>query len=266
MGHKILIVDDEPAVLDILKRRLEADGYQVITAANGVEGLAKFKAEKADLVMTDVMMPGLTGYEFFEGLRTLDGGTTGPVIVTSARGSLGQFFDAWDIVAFVKKPYDTALLLKTIREILTSSAPKPPVEKVVTVPKNDSLRTILLAGVSEFAMKKVKEFLEQNACTVVQGLDEEDTFKTALKIKPDFILFEFWEEAERFDAVKLFRYLSANSTTRQVPYAVFCKSPLQNDARKDFNAKHLLVFTDAVELVNHIESLMQTREFQKRSY
>ena len=253
-------------MLDILKRRLEAEKYQVILASTGAEGLAKFKAEKSDLVITDVMMPGLTGYEFFAELRKLEGGATVPVIVISARDSMKQFFDTWAIAAFVKKPYDAPLLLKTIRETHGVSSPKSPVVKPAAIPQNDGLRTILLAGVSEFALKKAKEVLEQNACVVVQGLDEEDAFKTARKIKPDFILFEFWEDAERFDAAKLFHYLSADSVTRQVPYAVFCKPALQNDARKNFNAKHLLVSSDAAELVAHIESLMQTPEFKKRSY
>ena len=62
----------------------------------------------------------------------------------------------------------------------------------------------------------------------------------------------------KFDAAKLFHAL----VTRAIPYAVFCRSALQNDARKNFNTQHLLAFTDAVELVNSLKSLMQTPEFK----
>ncbi len=267
MAHKILIVDDEPALLLILKGRLEAEQYQVVTAGDADEGLAKFKSEKPNLVITDVMMPGLSGYEFFEALRKLGGeGATVPVIVTSARGSMSQFFDTWAITAFVPKPFDMPLLVKKVKEAMPAPVLTHPVAKAAPVPIKGEQRTALLAGVSEFELRKMKDFLEQNLCTVVQGLDEEDAFRTARKLKPDFIFFEFWEDPTRFDAAKLLHYLKADSITQQIPYAVFCKPALVNDANKSFNTKHLLVACDAAELVNHLESLMQTPEFRKRSY
>ena len=270
MGHKILIVDDEPVMLLILKSRLEAEQYEIVTAKDGTEGLAKFKTEKPDLVITDVMMPGLSGYEFFEALRKSGKeGASVPVIVTSARGSMSQFFEAWQIAAFIPKPFDMPLLVKEIKEALWVPLEAPPGEPVAPVtpvqPKGD-LRTILLVGVSEFEMRKVKAFLEENSCSVVQALDEQDALKTAKKLKPDFIFIEFWEDATRFDAVKLSHSLRANSITQQIPYVVFCKPALLNDASKDFNSKHLMGAADAAGLVNSIESLMQTPEFRKRSY
>ena len=267
MGHKILIVDDEPAMNLIMKNRLEKEQFQVVTATDGAEALAKFKAEKPDLVITDVMMPGLSGYEFFDLLRkTGKEGAVVPVIVTSARGSMEQFFDKWAIAAFIPKPFDAPFLIQEIRRILSSHRSTPLVGKIETVQKKMGQRTVLLVGVSEFEMRKVKDFLEQNLCTVVPGLDEEDAFETARKIAPDFIFIEFWEEATKFDAVRLHQALATDSLTRQIPYAVFCRSALQNDARKNFNTKHLLVFKDAVELVHSIESFMQNPEFKKRSY
>ena len=179
------------------------------------------------------MMPGLSGYEFFEALRKLGGeGAAVPVIVTSARGSMAQFFDAWAIVEFIPKPFEMSLFLKKIREIFSPHAAAHSSGEVASVPKTGDQRTVVLVGVSEFEMRKAKDFLEQNSCVVVQALDEGDAFKTCQKLKPDFILIEFWDNEARFDAANLHHALAADPITKQIPYAVFCNPALQNEAGK----------------------------------
>ena len=73
MGGKVLLVDDEPAILKILKDRIEAEQHTVVVAQSGKEALEKFKDEQPDLIITDVMMPEMSGYEFFEALRGMGG-------------------------------------------------------------------------------------------------------------------------------------------------------------------------------------------------
>ena len=62
MPHKILVVDDDPDILDALSMILESQGYQVVTARDGVEGLANLKAEKPDLLVLDLLMPKMDGF------------------------------------------------------------------------------------------------------------------------------------------------------------------------------------------------------------
>ncbi len=62
MPQKILVVDDDPDILDALSMILESQGYQVVTARDGVEGLANLKAEKPDLMILDLMMPKMDGW------------------------------------------------------------------------------------------------------------------------------------------------------------------------------------------------------------
>jgi len=61
--RKILIVDDEPAIIDILSSRLQASGYEICIARDGVESIEKVKSEKPDLIIMDVLMPRMTGFE-----------------------------------------------------------------------------------------------------------------------------------------------------------------------------------------------------------
>lgn len=62
MGYKILIADDEAEIRDVLRLYLEKDGYEVAEASDGVEAMEKLRKEKPDLVILDIMMPGLDGY------------------------------------------------------------------------------------------------------------------------------------------------------------------------------------------------------------
>ena len=62
MPHKILVVDDDPDILDALSMILESKGYQVVTAQDGIEGLASLKAEKPDVLILDLLMPKMDGF------------------------------------------------------------------------------------------------------------------------------------------------------------------------------------------------------------
>jgi DNA-binding response OmpR family regulator len=62
MREKILLVDDDPDILDAISMILESQGYQVVTARDGVEGLANLKAEKPDLMILDLLMPNMDGF------------------------------------------------------------------------------------------------------------------------------------------------------------------------------------------------------------
>lgn len=84
---KILFVEDDPLILKIYTTRLTADGYQVITAENGEEGLAKAQADVPDLVVLDVMMPKMDGFAVLEKLRSNEQFRTIPILLYS---NLGQ--------------------------------------------------------------------------------------------------------------------------------------------------------------------------------
>jgi DNA-binding response OmpR family regulator len=83
MAPKILVVDDDPKIIKIVQHALAREGFEVISAANGFEALDKVKKISPDLVLLDLMMPGMDG---FETLQKLQGVSGAPVIILSARG------------------------------------------------------------------------------------------------------------------------------------------------------------------------------------
>jgi two-component system response regulator MprA len=84
----VLVVDDEPAVRESLTNSLEFEGYEVVTASDGLEALDKAEAEKPDLVVLDVLMPRLDGLTACRRLRAR--GDTTPVLMLTARDMVGD--------------------------------------------------------------------------------------------------------------------------------------------------------------------------------
>ena len=84
--NKILVVDDSPTERHVLVERLTRKGYQVLTAESGEEGIEKAKSEQPDLVLMDVVMPGLNGYQATRTLTRDDATKHIPVIVCTSKG------------------------------------------------------------------------------------------------------------------------------------------------------------------------------------
>ena len=114
----ILVVDDDQAVRDSLKRSLQYSGYDVATASDGVEALAHLSAARTDAVIMDVMMPRLDGIETTRALRST--GNDVPVLVLTARDAVGDRVEGLDAGAddYLTKPFALEELLARLRALL----------------------------------------------------------------------------------------------------------------------------------------------------
>ena len=104
MEYKILIADDEAEIRDVLRLYLEKDGYEVVEAADGVEAMEKIQNENPDLVILDIMMPGLDGYRV---LRNIRENNNIPVIMLSAKDTDADKILGLDLGAddYITKPF-----------------------------------------------------------------------------------------------------------------------------------------------------------------
>lgn len=113
---KILIIDDSPTERYILTEILNRGGYQVITAENGEEGLARAYSEQPDLILMDVVMPGLNGYQATRTLSRNEQTKHIPIIVCSSKGQ--ETDKIWGLrqgaLDYLTKPVDGAELLSKI--------------------------------------------------------------------------------------------------------------------------------------------------------
>src|SRR6516162_8103148 len=123
--YKILVVEDEPNMVAGLRDNFEFEGYQVITARDGVEGLQKALDESPDLVVLDVMMPRMSGLEVCKQLRAKRGSI--PIIMLTARGQevdkvVGLELGADD---YVTKPFSIRELLARVKAVLRRAQTLP---------------------------------------------------------------------------------------------------------------------------------------------
>lgn len=116
----ILVVDDDPGIRDSLCDELRAAGYDAITAADGRAGLAAFRLNLPDLLLTDLAMPGADGFALIRAIREF---SRTPVVVISVRGADADKIRALDLGAddFVTKPFSVPELLARIRAQLRRS-------------------------------------------------------------------------------------------------------------------------------------------------
>jgi two-component system KDP operon response regulator KdpE len=122
---RILVVDDDPGIRRSLESELHAAGYEVHTAANGMEGAANAESLQPDLILTDLAMPVADGFELIASVRKT---SDTPIIVLSVRGSDSEKIRALDIGAddFVVKPFSMPELLARLRAHLRRIAPAAP--------------------------------------------------------------------------------------------------------------------------------------------
>ncbi|MEJ5239916.1 MAG: response regulator transcription factor [Anaerolineales bacterium] len=116
----VLVVDDEKALRDFVRRNLEVRGYRVLTASNGLEALAIFEHESVDLIILDLMMPHLDGLEVTRRLREVSGV---PIIILSALGEESDKVRAFDLGAddYLTKPFGVGELLGRVKAVLRRS-------------------------------------------------------------------------------------------------------------------------------------------------
>ena len=117
MKNKILVVDDEPDVRQFLKKRLERNNYLVITAKNGAECLALAKIEEPALILLDIVMPSMDGYEVIARLRKSSRTKNIPIIMHSVRKETSSIVKCLEMgtVDYVTKPVSFEELLKIIK-------------------------------------------------------------------------------------------------------------------------------------------------------
>jgi diguanylate cyclase (GGDEF)-like protein len=116
----VLIVDDEPDIRKVLRLYLEEEGYQIVEAPNGTEALTIFQQLRPSLVLLDILMPDMDGFEFCTKLQSVDGSNHTPVLIITVledQRSIDRAFEA-GVMDYVIKPFHWPLLRLRVRRLI----------------------------------------------------------------------------------------------------------------------------------------------------
>ncbi len=121
VGKKVLIVDDEQNIVAALEFLLEKNGYEVKTAGNGADALEQLDGFRPDLVLLDVMVPKMSGYEVCQRMRAQPKWRGIKIVMLSAKGREVEVSKGMSLGAdlYVTKPFSSAELVATIRQLLS---------------------------------------------------------------------------------------------------------------------------------------------------
>lgn len=121
MNNRILIVEDEEDLTLIIADTLRGQGYEVITAADGLAGLDRFKSEGADVVVADVMMPKMDGFSMAKEIRKSS--PTVPLLFLTAKSTIDDIEEGFEIGAndYLRKPFELRELIARIKALLRRS-------------------------------------------------------------------------------------------------------------------------------------------------
>ena len=122
MSAKLLVVDDEPATVEMIATFMEINAYEVVSAYSGLQGLSIMELEKPDMLILDLMMPDIEGFEFCERMRQTARFALTPILVISARTDPEAIERAYAAGAngYLTKPFNLLDLLGEVQRLTTA--------------------------------------------------------------------------------------------------------------------------------------------------
>lgn len=187
--NSILVVDDDKNIRQLLRQELEAEGYRVYEAQDGNEAIAKVKSVRPDLIILDVMMPELSGFDVAAVLKNDPKRMDIPIVILSIVEDARRGYRL-GVDRYMTKPIDTPALLKEIETLLR----QPP-----------SKKNVLLVDENASTVQTLAKVLQAKGYGVVEAYDDESMIEKALVSNPDMIIVNAML-AEKRDLVKLLRF------------------------------------------------------------
>ncbi len=216
MAKKILILDDEEDILDALKGKLERAGYAVTAATNGFDGLTAARRDRFDLVVTDVVMPGMDGFQFFKEFKKISGHAATPVIIVSAHASMEDTFRVFGVQDFLTKPVDGERIIKAIERLLDPSA-------------SQLHRKILILGTDMEVVASMVHLLNDNGHKAVAARDESEFLTKALAQPPEMMIIDvLLPKLLAHEMIKAIRCFSQFKNAVVLTYTSFSEKQLTN--------------------------------------
>jgi DNA-binding response OmpR family regulator len=203
---RILVVDDEVDFVKMLQARLRIEGYEVLVAEDGIKGVQIARRERPDLIILDIMMPGMDGHTVHDTLKKSTLTWSIPVIYLTAKTGQADELRAMEKGAryYLNKPYNPAMLLEMVKSALTDKEEAEKKEGRVLLIDKD----LAFAGDCEAKLK-------QAGYEVILAPTAEQGLRSAREFRPEVILLDF--QTSHDDAHASIRVISHDDMLKDIP-------------------------------------------------
>jgi two-component system cell cycle response regulator len=237
MAARILIVEDNPANLELMRYMLHAYGYHVLMASDGAQAIEVAEREIPDLILCDIQMPQMDGYEVVRRLRNNPRLVTTPVVAVTALAMVGDRDKtiALGFDGYLAKPVDPTTLIRQVESFLATelrAAPSP-----ASAPSTPELakppltgKTILAVDDHRSNLDLVVSIFGRSGYRVVTTTDSNKVLPLALEIVPDLILSDMcMPQGSGFDLIKA---IKAEPVLKNIPFVFVTSTMVDDQARK----------------------------------
>ncbi len=205
----ILIIDDEADFAKMLQTRLQVEGYEVLVAEDGIKGIQVARRDRPDLIILDVMMPGMDGHTVCDMLKKSTMTWTIPVIYLTAKSGQADELLAMEKGAkyFLTKPYNPGMLLEMVRSAFLER------EEVVA-----KTAKILVIDQDLNFVDEIEAKLKLAGYEVFLAPTPQEGLRTARAVEPDVILIDF--TTSQSDSHSSLKMMGQDSSLRRIPFLI----------------------------------------------
>ena len=213
----ILLVDDDPSLLLTLSDFLDFEGYRVVTAESGEQGLLRLEEVTPDLIILDMSMPGMGGVGFLKRISSDKGVPKYPVLVLTARASMAEFFANIDVDGFVAKPCDPGDLLMEVGRIIFLRSGTSGDERAVSAAPGK--QKVLIGEDDEIIADNLVSAFAEKEFIVARVSRGPDVLEKAIVERPDIIVIRYMLTGMNGDVVA--EMLAAMPSTGNTPVVLY---------------------------------------------
>jgi CheY-like chemotaxis protein len=242
----ILLVDDDTSLLVTLSDFLRFEGYEVVTADSGEQGLKRLKALDPNLIILDMSMPGMGGIGFLKEI-SVDGKPKHPVLVLTARANMAEFFADVDVDGFVAKPCAPEDLLMEVGRILFLRAGQEEDVSAASSPVK-----VLLGEDDAMLASKIEAELEGAGMLVSLVEQGPEVIEQAILQRPDVILCKQLLSKMNGDTVA--DMLKAMPNTRAIPVVLYDDTGHLKDDVRPTGVSHVVLSEDPKALLSAVKA------------
>ncbi|MGJ5673410.1 MAG: response regulator [Nostochopsis sp.] len=217
----VLVCDDDPDIRSELQTLLEKRHYRVVTVANGEEAIATASAQHPDVILLDLLMPGMNGWETMTVLKQRVDTQDIPIIICSVCTPTNNSKPNQDFVNWVGKPLEESLLFESLRQALTNSAKQ--------------IRVLLVEDDPDLA-EVLQTLFKLHDINIVHAKTGKEAIRLSQKVKPDLLILDLiLPEGDGFTVVE---WLQQHNQLCKIPLMIYSAKELEESERKRLKLGH----------------------------